>query len=388
MSGRVAAPRRSGAAAARSWGLVGRRAIGVVTTLVGAGCGAGSSGFASSLAPGNGVPGPSLLRISPDTLWLRAAPSLFRGGVGRLTARDPAGRGSAGSASGRDSSGSSRVVWYSLDSRIADVSTDGLVFGRLPGATRVIARSPEGYGAADVLVVPEPDTAPTVIAHRGFQLVLPENTLEAVAGAFDLGADTKHLLGKARNFNWHNVIGFWTSLILIILTATAVVMSYQWANNLVYTMTGNEIPKGQQRPPNPRGEEKEAPENLPENTEDLWTKAENLTNWQSISLRLPITKEANFTVDEGIYWNKFGRSNLTLDAESGEIIKWETYGEQNAGRQLRSWVRFTHTGETGGILGQFIGFIACIGGAFLVWTGFSLALRHFLNWRKRKEIKA
>ncbi|MGI9055988.1 MAG: PepSY-associated TM helix domain-containing protein, partial [Pyrinomonadaceae bacterium] len=31
------------------------------------------------------------------------------------------------------------------------------------------------------------------------------------------------LKGKARNFNWHNTIGFWTSLVLIILTITGVI---------------------------------------------------------------------------------------------------------------------------------------------------------------------
>lgn len=191
------------------------------------------------------------------------------------------------------------------------------------------------------------------------------------------------LRGKARNFNWHNVIGFWTSLIMIILTATAIVMSYQWANKLVYTITGNEPPQQQQRPPAAQNAEKETPQNLPENLEDLWTKAENHTNWKSIGLRLPIEKEATFTIEEGIYWNKFGRSSLTVDTATGEIAKWEPYGEQNAGRQLRSWVRFTHTGETGGIIGQIIGFIACVGGAFLVWTGFSLALRRLQTWRKR-----
>ena len=148
--------------------------------------------------------------------------------------------------------------------------------------------------------------------------------------------------GKARDFNWHTVIGFWSSLILIILTATAVVMSYSWANNLVYTITGNEPPPQQQRPPNDQAEK---PFVLSENFDETWTKAENFTNWETISLRLPIGEDtANFTVSEGKYWNKFGRSNLTIDTKIGEVFKWESYGDQNSGRQLRSWIRFTHTG--------------------------------------------
>ena len=75
--------------------------------------------------------------------------------------------------------------------------------------------------------------------------------------------------GKARDFNWHTVIGFWSSLILIILTLTAVVMSYSWANNLVYTLTGNDVPQQQQRPPNAPNDQKkeEPPIFLPANTD-------------------------------------------------------------------------------------------------------------------------
>lgn len=192
--------------------------------------------------------------------------------------------------------------------------------------------------------------------------------------------------GKARDFNWHTVIGFWTSLVLIILTVTGAIISYQWAGNLLYTLTGNEVPQAQQAPPNAPNNQAEQPFILPENLNEIWMKAENHTAWKSISLRLPIAKDsAVFTIDEGKYWNMFGRSTLTIDAKTAQIAKWESYGEQNAGRQLRSWARFTHTGETAGFVGQFIGFVACVGGAFLVWTGISLALRRFGNWRKRIE---
>jgi uncharacterized iron-regulated membrane protein len=192
--------------------------------------------------------------------------------------------------------------------------------------------------------------------------------------------------GKARDFNWHTVIGFWTSLVLIVLTLTATVISYQWATNLLYTLTGNQAPQAQQAPPqSAQGNPAEQSFVLPENFNEIWTTAENHAAWKSISLRLPVTKDAVFTIDEGKYWNMFGRSTLTLNAQNAQIAKWEAYGEQNSARQIRSWFRFTHTGETGGFVGQFIGFLACIGGAFLVWTGFSLALRRFANWRGKSK---
>jgi uncharacterized iron-regulated membrane protein len=192
------------------------------------------------------------------------------------------------------------------------------------------------------------------------------------------------LRGKARNFNWHNTIGFWTSLFLIVFTVTAAVISYQWASNLLYTITGNEVPQQQQQQGVAQSADK--PYEYPDNVDAAWAAAEiQAPTWRSISLRLPIEKEsAVFTIDEGIYWNIFGRSTLTTDMNGG-TAKWEPYGGQNSGRQLRSWFRFTHTGESFGIVGQIIGFIACVGGAFLVWTGFSLALRRFRNWRSAKS---
>lgn len=194
--------------------------------------------------------------------------------------------------------------------------------------------------------------------------------------------------GKARDFNWHTTLGFWSSLVLIILTLTATVISYQWAGNLLYTLTGNEVPQQQQQggaPPNAPGQQSEQPFVVPENLDAVWTKAQTQSpTWKSISLRLPFAKDAAvFTIDEGIYWNIFGRSTLTVDAKTAEISKWESYGEQNSARQLRSWFRFTHTGETGGFVGQFIGFLACLGGAVLTYTGFALAWRRFLNWKRK-----
>lgn len=190
------------------------------------------------------------------------------------------------------------------------------------------------------------------------------------------------LNGRARNFNWHNTIGFWTSLFLIIFTLTATVISYQWAANLIYTLTGNDVPP----PSSGNQSQQEKPNEFPNAIDGTWQTAfAQSPTWKSISLRLPLEKDsAVFTIDEGIYWNIFGRSTLTVDTDTGSVSKWEPYGERNAAQQLRTWFRFTHTGETGGIVGQIIGFIACVGGAFLVWTGFSLALRRLANWRKRR----
>lgn len=186
---------------------------------------------------------------------------------------------------------------------------------------------------------------------------------------------------KAREFNWHTTIGFWSSLVLIVLTVTAAVISYQWAGNLVYTLTGNEVPKPQpQQPAAPQDGPK-----YPENIDDLWAAAEAQSpTWKSISMRLPVGKEASFTIDEAKDWNIFGRGSLAVDPATASVVKWEPYAAKNSASQARTWMRFLHTGESLGIVGQVIGFIACIGGSFLVYTGFALAFRRLAKYLRKR----
>jgi uncharacterized iron-regulated membrane protein len=66
----------------------------------------------------------------------------------------------------------------------------------------------------------------------------------------------------------------------------------------------------------------------------------------------------------------------------GEEVRWQTFSSNNAGAQLRQWMRWTHTGEVGGLLGQTIGALACAAGTLLVITGFALAFRRIAGWRR------
>ena len=63
------------------------------------------------------------------------------------------------------------------------------------------------------------------------------------------------LPAKARDFNWHNVIGIWSAIPLAIVVAGAVPISYPWASNLVYRLVGEDAaaPAGAPRggPPRP-----------------------------------------------------------------------------------------------------------------------------------------
>jgi uncharacterized iron-regulated membrane protein len=200
------------------------------------------------------------------------------------------------------------------------------------------------------------------------------------------------LSGKARDFNWHNVIGFWSLVPLFFVVLSAVVISYTWASNLVYRVAGEEPPppRGAPGPPGGPGRsaESERVEVPLEGLDRLLARAEQqVAGWRSISLQLPAAADApvTFTIDEGTGGQPHKRAQLTLARDTGEVVRWEPFSSYTLGRQLRSILRFAHTGEVAGLAGQTVAGIASAGGAVLVWTGLALAWRRFRAWVARRR---
>ena len=199
--------------------------------------------------------------------------------------------------------------------------------------------------------------------------------------------------GKARDFNWHNVIGAWSAIPLFIVVLAGLPISFQWANALVYRVAG-------ERPPAPRGGREggagrdgraggreQAPPSL-DGLNLLWSRAEQqVEGWRTISLRVPESARAPvvFAIDRGDGGQPQLRSTLTLDRATGRVVTYESFEDQTLGRRLRSISRFAHTGEVWGIPGQTIAGLATAGGAVLVWTGLSLAWRRLGAWAKRRR---
>lgn len=187
------------------------------------------------------------------------------------------------------------------------------------------------------------------------------------------------LQGKARHWNWHNVAGFWSAPVLFFIVVTGVIMSYPWANNLLYRLTGNEPP-----PPRAPGSnrEKAIPNMDFAGLNQWWAQVEaEVPNWKSITMRTPSGPGApiSFTIDQSNGGRPDKRLQLSINPKTDEITR-EKYDGYNAGRRLRLWARFVHTGEAGGFAGQTVAMLASAAAALLVYTGLSLAWR---RWRER-----
>ncbi|MGC4084465.1 MAG: PepSY-associated TM helix domain-containing protein [Vicinamibacterales bacterium] len=268
---------------------------------------------------------------------------------------------------------------------------------------------------------------------------------------------------KARDFNWHNVIGIWSAVPLFVVVLGAVPMSFPWAGDLVYRLAGEEPPTrtrpegaggpggrggrpsgpvsngpqgrggapvagsgaegragtalsretgapreggpraegdaraegGPRREGNPRGARGErrggeAGESAPLVLTGLdlgFARAMvDQRDWRSISVRLPRRADdpLAFAIDRGDGGQPQFRSTLTV-TRVGDVTGRETFGDQTTGRQLRSILRFAHTGEVLGIVGQTIAGLVSAGAVVMVWTGLALSFRRLRAWQARRN---
>ncbi|MFO0241821.1 PepSY domain-containing protein, partial [Gemmatimonas sp.] len=112
--------------------------------------------------------------------------------------------------------------------------------------------------------------------------------------------------------------------------------------------------------------------------------AERMPDWRALSLAWPKTADAPlvYTVDRGMGGEPTKRATLTV-SRNGEPTSWQPFDSLTTGRQVRTIMRFTHTGEVLGFWGQTLAGLVSLGASVLVVTGLLLSLRRLLAWRRR-----
>lgn len=202
--------------------------------------------------------------------------------------------------------------------------------------------------------------------------------------------------GKARDFNWHNVTGFWFLLPLVVLSGTAVVISFEWGHRLPFLIAGEEPPESRNFgmmavppavvPTPPIGA---VPISL-ETAFDIVARA--WPDWEEIALPLPdpgvgaeVTGPLHIDVTLPDYMPSRAYLPVELDPYTGVILQSTRFEDRSPGLRARVWIRFLHTGGAFGLPGKIVATIATAASLILIWTGFALSWRRF--FRKAKATK-
>ena len=202
---------------------------------------------------------------------------------------------------------------------------------------------------------------------------------------------------KARDYNWHHVLGIWMAVPLVVLIVTGSVFSFRWTGDVIYAALGVERPErtapqgrgpGGQRQGAGRGQgrggrqfDPSPPPGMMDLREIADVVAAYAPAWQEVAITLPRPRQSTVAVlvDRGTGGQPTLRENLQVDRTTGEVVESETFDQAPAAQRIRGTVRFLHTGEYFGVVGQTVAGLASLAGVLMVWTGLALAYRRLIQ---------
>jgi uncharacterized iron-regulated membrane protein len=197
----------------------------------------------------------------------------------------------------------------------------------------------------------------------------------SLAIRFDLG-------GKARDWNWHNALGFWFLLPLLFVAASGLVLSFRSANLWWGDFAGKHLLAKVQPPAS-------AP---PANgATSGWHGVMAQVEQQYPGWRWMMTNNSahggntSFMLGTGSFGQRTLVHTLTVDPAASTILKTSGWDNDIASNRARAIARLGHTGEIVGLWGQWLAFLACLVGLVLVYTGFALSWRRFFPRRTRAK---
>lgn len=203
--------------------------------------------------------------------------------------------------------------------------------------------------------------------------------------------------GKARDYNWHHVVSFWALVPLFVIILSAIVISYPWANAILYRAFGAEAPK--QGGPAFIGElRKDAALSITSNDvvnfatlQEAFELAKKTdVDWKNIMIFIhpksdvPIVRLIVNSSNAVLPKNMI---TVVFDREDKKITKIQKYDDLSAAEKARMWIRFVHTGEQYGLLGSTVAALSSLASAFLVYTGLALAYRRLMAHLQKRRLR-
>lgn len=199
---------------------------------------------------------------------------------------------------------------------------------------------------------------------------------------------------RAREFNWHSVLGIWSAGPLLVIAASAAVVSYGWAGDIVSWAAGDD-PGAPAVPVESTGATRDASAVLSAQGPSLRTALLEAANgpggaerpWREIHVTLPSARDS--TLSARVFRGSRGQPQfeeaLRLDRRTGRVLERVRFENQPRARRYRSALRYAHTGEYWGLLGQTIAGLVSLSAVLLGITGVSMATRRLAGFLRRRN---
>lgn len=198
--------------------------------------------------------------------------------------------------------------------------------------------------------------------------------------------------GRARHFNWHQVFSAWALIPLLCIAISGLVISFPWASSMLYGLYGEEVPD--------RSHDHETTSHV-ETTEAMTQQTlydiaighavdHGAGDWYSVWVEPGEASgdPVEYYIDRSIGHRPWLAYELTLDSTTGEVLEYKPLAAYSKGDQAWDYMRFLHTGEVYGFIGQTVAGLASLAACVLVYTGLALAWRRLITPRlARSKLK-
>lgn len=206
---------------------------------------------------------------------------------------------------------------------------------------------------------------------------------------------SEYASSHARDFNWHHIFSFWMFIPLFLIAFSGTVFSYPWVNKLVFAAYGEAPPQGPGPPGTPTptpapaanapapgeaaGVAVDAPVQHASAQQLLEAARSQSDNWQRITLPASMPSDRiDLSAELKSDSPRPPRQILTLSTQDASVIYLSPVPTPTPAQRARTWLRFIHTGEVYGVLGQTIAGLASLAACFLAYTGLALAWRRLI----------
>jgi uncharacterized iron-regulated membrane protein len=219
-----------------------------------------------------------------------------------------------------------------------------------------------------------------ILLITGTVLWFPKNKAAAKQRyKFDWKSSTKW---KRKNYDLHNVLGFYASWVAIFIVITGLAWGFEWVNKSIYfTATMGAEYKDYLEP-----------KSISKSNQATLANVEDKIFEQSIeryrkpfeTLSIYQSEEADGTFAVYINDSKktfYDADSYFFDKRTGQFITEETFEKMNNGQKIRSMYYDIHIGKIFGLTGQFLAFFASLIVASLPITG------TLIWWGRKKKAK-
>lgn len=210
-------------------------------------------------------------------------------------------------------------------------------------------------------------------------------------------------------YDLHVAGGFYSTLLLLVLTLTGLTWSFGWYRDAFYTAFGVETTQPQAHAPAPSAKQEQPEDKKPgersrgergghpersgsSERKERQQKRTDYTVWAGVLSDLQHRYPAynSITIQDGSasvstarYGNTRGSDRYTFDAATGQITDIQLYKDLPKSGKIRGWIYSVHAGTWGGMTTKILSCLVSFLGAVFAITGYYFWIKKKMRKRKR-----